>query len=86
MGEELRRNGTKNISTLLTSLSACFKVSGIEDASDWDMSKWAPLVHEKQIVPWLVKQPSEAEALRARPCNVTQVGSHPLALVIPACP
>ena len=23
---------------------------------DWDLSKWAPLVQEKEFVPWLVKK------------------------------
>jgi regulator of nonsense transcripts 1 len=40
---------------------------------DWDLSKWAPLVQEKEFVPWLVKRPSEAEALRARPLNVGMI-------------
>ena len=40
---------------------------------DWDLSKWAPLVQEKEMVQWLVKKPSGAEALRARPCNVAQI-------------
>ena len=37
---------------------------------DWDLTKWAPLVQEKEFVSWLVKKPSEAEALRARSLNV----------------
>ena len=40
---------------------------------DWDLTKWAPLVQEKELVQWLVKRPSDAEALRARPCNVAQI-------------
>ena len=28
---------------------------------------------EKEFVQWLVKKPSDAEALRARPCNVNQI-------------
>ena len=36
---------------------------------DWDLTKWAPLVQEKELVQWLVKKPSEAEALRARPAR-----------------
>lgn len=40
---------------------------------DWDLTKWAPLVQEKELVQWLVKKPSDAEALRARPCNVAQI-------------
>ena len=40
---------------------------------DWDLSKWQPLVQEKQFVQWLVRQPSEAEALRARQLNVSQI-------------
>jgi hypothetical protein len=28
---------------------------------DWDLSKWVPLVQEKEIVQWLVKKPSDAE-------------------------
>lgn len=40
---------------------------------DWDLSKWAPLVQEKEFVPWLVKKPTEAEALRARPLNVATI-------------
>ena len=39
------------------------------DEYDWDLSKWSPLVQEKELVQWLVKKPSDAEALRARPCN-----------------
>ena len=40
---------------------------------DWDLSKWAPLVQEKEFVSWLVKKPTEAEALRARPLNVATI-------------
>ena len=40
---------------------------------DWDLSKWAPLVQEKEFVQWLVKKPSDAEALRARNLNVSQI-------------
>ena len=40
---------------------------------DWDLSKWAPLVQEKEFVQWLVKKPSDAEALRARTLNVSQI-------------
>lgn len=40
---------------------------------DWDLSKWAPLVQEKEFVPWLVKKPSDAEADRARHLNVTTI-------------
>ena len=40
---------------------------------DWDQSKWAPLIQEKEFVHWLVKKPSDAEALRARNLNVTQI-------------
>uniref|UniRef100_A0A7S2DKE2 Upf1 domain-containing protein n=2 Tax=Haptolina brevifila TaxID=156173 RepID=A0A7S2DKE2_9EUKA len=40
---------------------------------DWDLSKWAPLVQEKEFVQWLVKKPSDAEALRARQLNVSQI-------------
>ena len=40
---------------------------------DWDLSRWAPLVQEKQFVQWLVKMPSDAEALRARPCSVGEL-------------
>ncbi len=31
-----------------------------------DASQWQPLIQDKQFLPWLVKAPSEAEALRAR--------------------
>ena len=44
-----------------------------ESEYDWDTSKWAPLVQEKEIVSWLVSKPSEAEALRSRPCSVVQI-------------
>lgn len=40
---------------------------------DWDLSKWAPLIQEKEFVQWLVKKPSDAEALRARNLNVGQI-------------
>ena len=42
---------------------------------DWDLSRWAPLVQEKQFVQWLVKMPSDAEALRARPCNAGELNN-----------
>ena len=40
---------------------------------DWDLSKWAPLVQEKELVQWLVKKPSETEASHARLCSVAQI-------------
>uniref|UniRef100_A0A7S0NU20 Upf1 domain-containing protein n=1 Tax=Calcidiscus leptoporus TaxID=127549 RepID=A0A7S0NU20_9EUKA len=40
---------------------------------DWDLSKWAPLVQEKEFVQWLVKKPTEVEASRARHVNVAQI-------------
>ena len=40
---------------------------------DGDLSKWAPLIQEKEFVQWLVKKPSDAEALRARNLNVGQI-------------
>jgi len=40
---------------------------------DWDLAKWAPLVQEKELVQWLVKKPSDAEAARARSVNVAQI-------------
>ena len=44
---------------------------------DWDLSKWQPLIKEKEFVQWLVKKPSDAEALRSRPCFVHEVAIRP---------
>jgi hypothetical protein len=47
---------------------------------DWDLTKWAPLVQEKEMISWLVKKPSDAEALRARPLTVASLNRRVLFL------
>ncbi|GIL94261.1 hypothetical protein Vretimale_509 [Volvox reticuliferus] len=38
-----------------------------------DMSQWQPIVEDRGLVPWLVKQPGEQEILRARHLTLAQV-------------
>ena len=38
-----------------------------------DASQWQPLIADKQFLPWLVKAPSEGEALRARHITTDEV-------------
>jgi regulator of nonsense transcripts 1 len=37
------------------------------------MTQWQPLIEDQAFVPWLVKVPTEAEQLRARPVTVQQI-------------
>ncbi|KAG2435081.1 hypothetical protein HXX76_007168 [Chlamydomonas incerta] len=38
-----------------------------------DLSQWQPIVEERGLVPWLVKQPTEPELLRARHLKLDQI-------------
>ncbi|EFJ52298.1 hypothetical protein VOLCADRAFT_86581, partial [Volvox carteri f. nagariensis] len=38
-----------------------------------DLSQWQPIVEDRGLVPWLVKQPGEQELLRARHLTLAQV-------------
>ena len=42
---------------------------------DLDTAQWQPLVQERMLLPWLVKEPSEAEALRARQLTPAQANA-----------
>jgi regulator of nonsense transcripts 1 len=49
----------------------CILLKGTRN--DWDTSQWQPLIEDHAFVPWLVKVPTEAEQLRARPVNTQQI-------------
>ena len=38
-----------------------------------DPSQWQPLIQDRQLLPWLVKVPSEQEQLRARQISPQQI-------------
>ncbi|KAJ3297740.1 ATP-dependent helicase NAM7 [Borealophlyctis nickersoniae] len=40
---------------------------------NWDLSQWLPLIDDRRFLNWLVKEPSEAERLRARQVTRDQV-------------
>lgn len=40
---------------------------------DLDLSLWQPIIEERAFVPWLVREPSEQEILRARQITVQQI-------------
>lgn len=39
----------------------------------WDATQWAPLIDDRSFLSWLVKVPTEAEQLRARPVTFRQM-------------
>lgn len=39
-----------------------------------DLAQWQPIVEDRGLVPWLVKQPGEQDLLRARHLTLAQVG------------
>ncbi|MCO5598802.1 hypothetical protein L7F22_052901 [Adiantum nelumboides] len=39
----------------------------------WDTSQWAPLIHDRCFLNWLVKTPTDAEQARARPITLRQM-------------
>jgi regulator of nonsense transcripts 1 len=34
--------------------------------TEWDLTKWSPLIEDRQFLQWLVKFPSDQETSRAR--------------------
>lgn len=40
---------------------------------DLDLSLWQPIIEERAFVPWLVREPSEHETLRARQVTIQQI-------------
>lgn len=40
---------------------------------DLDLSLWQPIIEERAFVPWLVREPSEQETLRARQITIQQI-------------
>ena len=43
---------------------------------DLDLSLWQPIIEERAFVPWLVREPSEQEALRARQITIQQINRY----------
>lgn len=40
---------------------------------NWHADDWKPLIHDRQLLSWLVKVPSENDQLRARQVTATQI-------------
>lgn len=43
---------------------------------DLDLSLWQPIIEERAFVPWLVREPTEQESLRARQITIQQINRH----------
>ena len=50
----------------------CLHNKALEDM-DWDLPQWQPLLEDKCLLPWLVRQPDDGELRRARPVSVSQI-------------
>jgi regulator of nonsense transcripts 1 len=50
----------------------CLTLGALKDQG-WDLSQWEPLIADRAFLPWLVPQPSEDEAQRARPISNGQI-------------
>lgn len=62
---------TENVVVLLTR-DPGLNLSALKDMN-LDTTQWQPLIQDRMFLPWLVKVPSEAEALRARHLTAAQV-------------
>ncbi|VDN26799.1 unnamed protein product [Gongylonema pulchrum] len=51
----------------------CANIAVLKDRS-WQVDDWKPLVFDRQLLPWLVKVPTEQEMLRCRQITAAQVG------------
>uniref|UniRef100_A0A915E9R4 DNA helicase n=1 Tax=Ditylenchus dipsaci TaxID=166011 RepID=A0A915E9R4_9BILA len=40
---------------------------------NWHADDWKPLIHDRQLLPWIVKAPSEHEQLRTRQVSAAQI-------------
>lgn len=40
---------------------------------NWHADDWKPLIHDRQLLSWLVKIPAENEQLRARQVTASQI-------------
>jgi len=50
----------------------CAAQNGLKDMN-WEQESWRPLISDKQLLPWLVKVPGDAEQLRARQITAVQI-------------
>ncbi len=50
----------------------CLHNKALDDA-EWDLSQWEPIISDKAFLPWLVKEPTEHESLRARKLTMADV-------------
>jgi len=50
----------------------CAAQNSLKDMN-WEQEQWRPLISDRQLLNWLVKVPSDAEQLRARQINGTQI-------------
>lgn len=56
----------------LTIRQPCAALTSSRDIN-WDTSQWSAIIDDRSFLSWLVKVPSEAEQLRARQINMTQI-------------
>ena len=40
---------------------------------DWELSQWHPLIQDRKFLPWLIKEPSDKQLLRARDISQSQM-------------
>jgi len=50
----------------------CLDQRDLQDHS-WDLSQWLPLIESRSFLPWLVKEPSEAEKNRAWNLSINEI-------------
>lgn len=80
---ECYQSGNKNIFSLgyVSAKSDTFVVLLSRNASttsaaknmDWDVSKWQPLIENRQFLSWIANVPSEEEEIRARHITASQI-------------
>lgn len=50
----------------------CLNAPGLKEMN-WDLGRWQPLISDRCFLPWVVKEPSEEEAARARPVSAPEL-------------
>ena len=44
-----------------------------KEKDKWDASEWAPIIHDRAFLSWIVKVPNEEEQSRARQISAQQM-------------
>ncbi len=51
----------------------CVETVGALKEMGWNLSEWLPLIQDRRLLPWLVKEPTEHQMLRARQISAAQI-------------